>query len=360
MMADQLFSEKVWRTTAIVLFVVLLVLLVVFAIDALLIVFAAILFAVFLRGLADLLGDKTGLGKGLSLAIVGVALLTVLSGSIYLLAPDIADQIKELRAELPKAVNSLRGQLERYNWGKLILQQIPAPEQIVNGDGSGGSMLLRVGNVFSSTFGVLLKFFIFLLLGVYLAAEPRLYVRGFLRLFPPSKRERAGEVVAAIGDTLRWWLVGKFCSMLIIGVMTTVGLRLLGVPLSLTLGLFAAVTSFVPNFGPIIAVIPAALIALASNPISAVYVLILYYGIQFVESYLITPNIERHTVLLPPALTISTQLLLGVLIGGLGLVLATPLVAIALVLVQMLYVEDVLGEKEQSTVSSQQLPDDNC
>ena len=116
---------------------------------------------------------------------------------------------------------------------------------------------------------------------------------------------------------------------------------------------FAAVTSFIPNFGPIIAVIPAALLALANNPISALYVLLLYYCIQFVESYLITPNIERHTVRLLPGITISTQLILGVLIGGQGLILATPLVAVGLVLVQKLYIEDVLGESNDNAAERQ-------
>ena len=353
-MANQFFTRKVLTTISIVVFVVLLILLVVFAIDALLLIFAAILFAIFLRGLADLLAEKSGLGKGLSLAIVGVSLIAVFAGSIYLLAPDIADQIKELRHELPRSVNALREKLEQTSWGRLILQQIPAPQEIVNGGGDGGDTLRRVGGFFSSTLSVFLKFVVFVLLSVYLAAEPRLYLNGFLRLFPQNKRERAREVLKAIGETLRWWLVGKFCSMIVIGILTTIGLRLLGVPLSLTLGLFAAVTSFIPNFGPIIAVVPAALLALANNPISGLYVLLLYYCIQFIESYLITPNIERRTVRLPPGITISTQLILSVLIGGLGLVLATPLVAVTMVLVKMLYVEDVLGEEVKTPDDKQE------
>jgi predicted PurR-regulated permease PerM len=344
-MANQSFTERVLSTIAIVVFIVLLILLVVFAINALLLIFGAILFAIFLRGLADLLAEKTGLGKGLSLAVVGLSLVAVFGGAIYLLAPDIADQVKELRNELPRSIDTLRGKLEKYNWGQAILQQIPAPAEIVNGGAENGNAIAQVGKFFSSTISVFLKFVVFVLLSVYLAAEPQLYINGFVRLFPPKRRERAREVLNAIGETLRWWLVGKFCSMIIIGILTTVGLWALGVPLFLTLGLFAAVTSFIPNFGPIIAVIPASLIALANNPITALYVFPLYYFIQVVESYLITPNIERHTVRLPPGATISTQLILSVLIGGQGLILATPLVAAAMVLVKMLYVEDVLGDK---------------
>jgi predicted PurR-regulated permease PerM len=351
-MANQFFTEKVLTTISIVVFVVLLILLVVFAINALLLIFGAILFAVFLRGLADLLAEKTGLGKGLSLAIVGLSLVFVFGGAIYLLAPSVADQVKELRDELPRSIDNLRGKLEQTNWGRLILQQIPAPAEIANG-GESGETIKQVGKFFSSTLNVLLKFVVFVLLSVYLAAEPQLYLNGFLRLFPKKRRDRAREVLHAIGETLRWWLVGKFCSMIIIGILTTVGLWALGVPLYLTLGLFAAVTSFIPNFGPIIAVIPAALIALANNPISALYVLLLYYCIQFVESYLITPNIERHTVRLPPGITISTQLNLSDLIGGQGLILATPLVAAGLVLVRKLYIEDILGESDDNFTATE-------
>ena len=341
-MQEHSYARKVFTVVGIVAIVALVILLVIWAIDALLLIFAAILFAVFLRGLADWLNERTNIGKGISLGIVTISLFLSFGLAIYFLAPDIADQVKELRTELPQSINKLREKLQNFGWGRLILQKIDA-SQMANGEGANIG-LTQVGKFFSSTFGIIINFVIFLLLGIYLAAEPRLYVKGFLRLFPPNRRERVSDVLSAIGETLRWWLVGKFCSMVIIGVATTVGLRLLGIPLSLTLGLIAAITSFIPNFGPIIAVIPAALIALANNPISALYVLLLYYGIQFFESYLITPNIERQTVRLPPALTISTQLLLGVLVGGLGLVLATPLVAVGLVLTQMLYIEDVLGE----------------
>jgi predicted PurR-regulated permease PerM len=346
-MINPFLTSNVIRTVAIAAFVVLVILLFVFAIDGLMLAFASVLLAVFLRGLADWLSERTNIGKGFSLAIVGISLLTFLVGAVYLLAPDVADQYKELQREIPESVSKLRGTLEKYNWGRVILQKIPEMGDAVS-NGDGGNAISQVGKFFSSTFNVILNFVVFLLLGIYLAAEPRTYTEGFLLLFPQNRRGRIREVLEAIGETLRWWLVGKFASMLVIGVMTTIGLRLLGVPLSLTLGLFAALLTFIPNFGPIIAVIPAALLALANNPISALYVLLLYYGIQFVESYLITPNIERHTVQLPPALTIATQLILSVLVGGLGLVLATPLVAVAMVLVQMLYIEDILGEDIQT------------
>jgi predicted PurR-regulated permease PerM len=110
--------------------------------------------------------------------------------------------------------------------------------------------------------------------------------------------------------------------------------------------LIAGLLSFIPNFGPIISALPALLLAFIASPITAVYVLGLYIGVQLIESNIVTPLIERETIELPPALTIASQLALAVLVGGLGLVLATPLLAVIMVLVQMVYVQDVLGDKE--------------
>jgi predicted PurR-regulated permease PerM len=172
-----------------------------------------------------------------------------------------------------------------------------------------------------------------------------------IKIFPAARRERIGEVVDEIGKTLSWWLVGKFFSMLIIGILTTFGLWILGIPLALTLGIITALFAFIPNFGPIIAVLPAVLFALAESPTKALYVLGLYLGIEMIESYLITPLMQRKMVSLPPVLTIFFQIFLGVLVGGLGLILATPLLAVLIVLVKMLYIEDVLGDSDVSLPS---------
>jgi len=184
------------------------------------------------------------------------------------------------------------------------------------------------------------------LLSIYLASEPGFYVHGFTKLFPKSRRDRVREVLAPIGEMLGRWLIGKAASMLFIGLMTWIGLSIIGVPLALTLGLLAGLLSFIPNFGPIISALPALLLAFIDSPITAVYVLGLYIGVQLIESNIVTPLIERETVELPPALTIIFQLSLAALVGGLGLVLATPLLAVIMVLVQMVYIQDVLGDKD--------------
>lgn len=313
--------------------------------DVILLIFAAVLLAVFLRGLADLVNRYTKLSEGLSVLLVSVLLLVILAGAITLLAPSVAEQARHLRVELPKSAQQASTYIAQFSWGRTIIEQLPSADEIMQKI-DASSILTRVGGYFSSTVGAVGNFFITILLAIYLATEPKFYAVGFTKLFPIPKRPRVAEILSSIGETLSWWLIGKVASMVFIGVLTWIGLSILGVPLALTLGLIAGLLSFIPNFGPILSALPAILLAFIESPISALYVLGLFVGVQIVESNIVTPLIERETVELPPALTIIFQLVLGVLIGGLGLVLATPLLAVLMVLVQMVYVQDVLGDRD--------------
>jgi predicted PurR-regulated permease PerM len=156
-------------------------------------------------------------------------------------------------------------------------------------------------------------------------------------------------VLERVKDTLWWWMVGRVLSMAVIGIATGVGLWLLGIPLAFTLALIAALLTFIPNIGPILAALPAVLLGLAQSPRTALYVVLLYSGIQAVETYVLGPVVDRRTVSLPPALTVIAQLLLVMVAGILGAALAAPLAAVVVVLVTMLYVHDVLGRDEATT-----------
>jgi predicted PurR-regulated permease PerM len=183
-------------------------------------------------------------------------------------------------------------------------------------------------------------------IGIYFAIEPGLYRRGFIKLLPLADRRRAHEVIDATGNTLWWWIIGVMISMATIGVLTTIGLWILGIPLAPTLGLLTGLLAFIPNFGPILSAIPPMLLGLMISPMDAFYVVMLYLIVQAIESNIVTPQVQKRTVSMPPVLGMVGQLLFGVFFGFLGLLLATPLVAAIIVLVKMLYVEDVLGDKE--------------
>lgn len=343
--SDQTFAGRVLITIGFVVLTLLLLILLYYTFDVILLIFAAALLAIFLRGLAGLMGRFVNLSEGWLVLIVSTLLIAILAGAIALLAPDVAEQVRHLRVELPKSAQGVATYISQFGWGRTLLEQLPSVEDVrQNIDAS--SLLSGVGGFFSSTVGAIGNFFIVILLAIYLASEPRFYVRGIIKLFPKPRRHRATQIVAAVGETLRWWLIGKVGSMIFIGILTWIGLSILGVPLALTLGLIAGLLSFIPNFGPIISALPALLLAFIASPITAVYVLGLYIGVQLIESNIVTPLIERETVELPPALTIVFQLALAVLVGGLGLVVATPLLAMIMVLVQMVYIQDVLGDKD--------------
>lgn len=341
---EKSFVHKVLLTIGLVCLTLLLLVLVYFTFDVLLLIFASALLAIFLRGLGDVVCGYTNISEGLSVLVVSVLIIGVLAGGIALLAPDVADQVEHLRVTLPASAREAAEYISQFPWGRALIDQLPSFDDVTTAVGTL-TLLQGVGGFFSSTVGVVGNFFIVIFLAIYFALEPRFYTRGFTNLFPLGRRTRAREVIFAIGDTLRWWLIGKVFSMVFIGVLTGIGLYLLGVPLSLALGVIAGLLSFIPNFGPILSAVPALLLAFVESPMKALYVLILYVGVQLIESNLVTPFIERKTVELPPALTIVFQLALAVLVGGLGLVLATPLLAVLIVLVQMIYIEDVLGDR---------------
>jgi predicted PurR-regulated permease PerM len=297
----------------------------------------------------------------------------------------IAAQVDELGEQLPQSLDQLREELNKTALGSAIAEGIPTfssddPQQQQgqsedgaaeagsqegeedgeesdtggqgSGDGSGGvleslggtNILSQGATLAALTLDALATGFALLFIAIYLAFEPQDYVGSLIRLFPPQRRARAAEVIDQVGLILQRWMLARFLSMGVVGIMTVIGLTLLGIPLALTLGIIAGLLSFIPTFGPIISVVPAALIALLEGPTQALWVLGLYVLVQQIDNYLFTPLFERKTVSLRPAMTLSSQLILGGLVGFAGLVVAAPLAAAALILVRMLYVEDILGD----------------
>jgi len=303
----------------------------------LLLIFAGILLAVFLDGLTTQLHERLGISRGWCLGLVVIALLVFFVGSGWFAGPRIGDQISQLGERIPNAVDRIRAGITRYEWGQSLLSSAPNSDQ-------GMSLLSVVAGGLTSFVGVITSGFVAVIIGVYGAAAPGVYINGAIRLLPPARRERGRDVLGALGVALRWWLVGRIASMAVVGILTAVGLWIAGVPLAIVLGLIAALLSFVPYIGPIVAVIPAGLVALADSPTKVLYVLIVYGAVQFLESNLITPLIQERAVSIPPGVLISAQLIMGILAGAIGVLMATPLAVTVIVLVQMLYLADTLGD----------------
>jgi predicted PurR-regulated permease PerM len=315
---------------------------VLFAFDLALLLFAAVLLAVVLDGAASRLSARTRTRRGIALALVigGATGAAALLGLIAV--PAVGRELAELRSRLPEAVQMLQTLVNRFGWVETAFDAMPSGELTLGRPGIAG----RLNNALTSTVGAIANLLVVVLLALYLAASPRTYVEGAVRLFPVEHRARAAHVLRAEAEILFAWLQGQLISMAIVGTLVTLGLWIIGVPLAPTLGFIAGLFEFIPNIGPIAAGVPAALMGLTVGPAHVLYVVALYVVVQTLESYLITPMVMKRALSLPPALTILAQLVGALTAGWLGLLLATPLVAALLVLTQKVYLEDVLGEKD--------------
>jgi predicted PurR-regulated permease PerM len=329
----------------------LAVLLIVFALDLVLLLFAAIIVAVIFSSLANTIARITGLARGWSLAAVALTLIGGFAVLFWLAAPGIYQEMLELRARLPEALQRIQDIMARFTWLETMIHAVPTADSMDRPGVAG-----RVTGALGSALGALINIGIVLVLGVYLAIHPHLYVNGVVRLFPKSRRARAHEVLEAMYETLRGWLGGMLISMTVVGTATFTGLYLLGIPLAGTLALIAGLFEFIPNIGPMLGGVPAALLALTVGPNHVLYVIALFLAVQTAEAYFITPMVMRRVIALPPALTITAQVVGALTAGWLGLLLATPAVAMLMVLVQMVYLESILGEDDARSREPERTP----
>jgi predicted PurR-regulated permease PerM len=252
---------------------------------------------------------------------------------IYLIGSRVESQIAELSKTLPKTIENVKVQLKDSPFGAKIMEKISSEESIKK-------MQEFASQFFQSTFGIFGDIYVILFIGIFFTISPKTYLSGIIQLVPKKGKPKANEVLNKLGVQLLNWLKGKLFSMLIVFILTAIGLAIIGIPLWLVLALIAGLISFIPNFGPLIALLPAVLIALMEGPVTAAIVAGLYVFIQFVESNFITTLVQKKLLNMPPALVIIAQLLMGALIGGWGLVLATPVTVIIIVIVQELYVNN--------------------
>jgi predicted PurR-regulated permease PerM len=326
------FIQKTWIAGGIFAFIIVLLLLLKATFSVLLLVLAGSLIAVFFRGLSGLIQRKTKWKEGICLAIsiIGTILLIVLL--FWLIGAKVQSQVDELSQKLPKTIEKVKSQFDQSSTAGDLIQKISS---------SGSQQKLRsvAQTLLSSTFGVLGDIYVVLFIGIFFTVSPKIYKEGMIKLVPAAGRDEAKNVLDKIGGNLKKWLKGKLFAMLVVFVLTSIGLVIIGVPMWLALALIAGILNFIPNFGPLIALIPAVLVAFLQGPTTAIWVAALYIAVQVAESNFITPLVQQRLISIPPALIIIAQLLMAPLTGGWGLVLATPLMVILIVLVQELYIK---------------------
>ena len=271
--------------------------------------------------------------RGLAFALVLCVCCAGLAAGIWLRGPSVLQQVGDLRVDIAEAVRQLNAQLQAHGWGRWVIAHTADSNQISR---ALSMMLSGVGGAIYLTASTIAGLFLVTIASIYLAAEPDFYLRGLRRILPARSRPAVESCFDAATRMLRAWLLAKAVSMATIGAFITVGLLLLRVPLAGTLGVIAALLTFIPNLGAILSFIPAALLAFAVSPAKGLLTLAWFCAAHFLEGNIITPLAERKIARLPPALTLAVQLLLASVAGALGVALAAPLTAVMLGIVQAL------------------------
>jgi predicted PurR-regulated permease PerM len=299
----------------------------------LLMLFGAIVIASIFRAVADAICQYTKLPNGISTAL---AIILVLAALIALFGTHISQQVQTLRETLPAAWKTLEQRIGDIGLSAQLdklVATITAP---------GGGSLSGFGRTLLSIGSGLADLLVVIFAGIYLATQPNFYRTGVIKLVPPLRRKIAAEAMLESERALRLWLKGQAIAMVVVGLLTGFGLWWLEMPSAFTLGLLAGVLEFIPFAGPIIAAVPAILLALAVSPELTLWVVLLYVAVQQFEGNLLTPLVQQYAVDLPGAVLLFSLIGFGSLFGTLGIILAAPLAVVSMVLVKRLYIIEAL------------------
>ena len=304
--------------------------------DLLIVLFGALVTAVLLKVVAEPIERLTGLGKRAALALAIAALLTSAATLGYLFGVQFGAQFSELARDIPRGWQDARGAIEALPFGRGLIDTIGAAAlDETTLAGRIADLVLKVGNV-------LLDFGLIVVGAIFFAAQPDLYRNGFLKLLPADWRGPVGSALGDCGGALRLWLRGQLISILLVGLLTWVGLALVGVPGAFALATIAACAEVVPYVGPIASAIPGILIGIAAGPETALLTALVYLLVQQVEGNIIQPLVQRRVVTLPPAVTLFGVVASGLLFGFIGILFAAPAAVVVYVLVKRLYVRELL------------------
>lgn len=342
------FRRRVWIVAGVATVTVSALAAVWFGYRILMLIFAGLLLALFFSIPANWLQRHTFLTHRWALGVVLVVLAGLGVGFGFKFAMSLNQEFAQLTQVVPGSLEALKEQLRTWPLGSYIVDAFDRAPSLESAMQDWSS---RVSSLFSTTFGVLLNIVVIVFIGLFAAFEPSIYRKGLMRLIYPSQRPRIAELLGTLKYRMSWWLIGRLSSMTAIGVLSGMGLWALNIPMAFTLGLLAAMLSFIPYLGPVMSAVPALLVAFSQSPISMLHVAILYVAIQFLESYVITPLIQREAVSIPPALLLAVQVWLGLFAGLIGLLVAEPLIVLCMAVVQKLYVEDWVERNPAATSS---------
>jgi len=327
------YIEKVWHTVAIVALLVSVILIARVAFNILLMVLAGALISIYFHGLGDIVQRKTRLSRKWAMTISVTLSFVILGLLFWFMGSKIQVQVAELSNTLPHTVNIFKEKLNESVIGQKILDNF-------SGDNEG-NLSHTIQSFFSTSFGVLGDIYIIIFLGIFFTSNPDSYKNGILLLVPKSKKELGKHIMDRVSLSLKGWLKSMMISIVLITILIATGLSIISIPLAMVLALIAGILKLIPNLGSLLAMIPGVLLALTISTNTAIVVALLYIVSQTIVSNIVTPLIQKKMIDLPPALTLISQLMMGVLSGALGIILAVPLLSILIILVDELYVKKI-------------------
>jgi predicted PurR-regulated permease PerM len=329
-------TAEFFKRTLIVLCMALVPVLIWFLFDVILITVGAILIGVLLHLVAEPLIRWCKLPQSIALVVSGILIIGVVGGAAYLFGTQIEAELADVVARAGTAVTEITTQLQKSAAGKFILSHIQG--------GSGFSIPSFLSGIFSVSIRFLEALVVTVIGGFYLAAQPELYRKGLGKLFPQPWRAEADETIEDIGRGLRLWLIGELIQMVLIGGLTTIAVWLIGLPSPLALGVIAGLAEFIPYLGPIVAAVPAILVATTQGGNFIFWTVIAYLLIHQLEGNLIAPMIQRQLIFIPPAVMLLAIVIILFVFGGVSIIFAGPIAVIIFIAIKKLYVRDSLGE----------------
>lgn len=306
--------------------------------------FGAALIAVLLRALANPIRKRTPLDAAWSLAVAVLVVLGLVGLTGWFVGAQVGAQFDQLAGVLPKAWATTQQDLGAFAAGRWVLDRLQEARSDHSVASSLGVVAGRLGRLTRVGAGVIADLGLVIIAGIYFAAQPTLYREGLLRLAPESWRGRIDEAVEEASASLRKWLLGTGLAMLGMGTLISVGATVLGLPAPLALGLIAGLAEFVPIVGAIASAVPGLLLAGTQGQDTVLWTLAFYVAAHQFEGHVLIPLIQRSVVSVPPALTVFSVLAFGLLFGPLGVILATPLAVVLMVLVKRLYLHEEGGD----------------
>jgi predicted PurR-regulated permease PerM len=300
-----------------------------------LVAMGAVMVAVLLRLVAEPFWRWLKLPKSVALALSGLLIIFFIAGTGYLFGSRIGEELQDVIQRAGQAQASIAASMKGSELGELILSHMKAGELSVT------SIVTRVFTISVSFLGAVV---VSVIAGIYIAAQPALYRDGLISLFPSRFRARAKETIDDLAIALRLWLLGQLVQMLIIGVLSTLAVSLIGLPSPAALGLIAGIAEFLPYVGPILAAIPALLVAATQGLDAVAWTAVAYLLIHQTEGNLIVPIIQRYMIYIPPAVVLLGIVAITFVLGSIAIIFATPIAVVVFVLVKKVYVRDSLGE----------------